>query len=205
LRKQKEEEAMRTIIISVITIIALLLGCRKDDLLVNPQSESNGIIPLAVGNQWIYSLNAYDTTGNIKISTSSTYQVMGDSVNSGVRWFRISNFYCTNKNLGLFSSDGLLALKYPTFVPDSFYVNATVGYIHVISIDTMITIPLGTYHCYAYASDQPISPGMTGSSYEVMYVSPKVGPIKAEIYASPQTNKKQYLYATTELYSLTLH
>ena len=196
---------MRVIIISIVVIIVIVVGCRKDDILVNPQSESNGIIPLAVGNQWIYSLNAYDTTGNVAISTSTTYQVVSDTVHNGIRWFHLSNFYCTNQNLGLFSSDGLLALKYPAAARDSFYVNATVGYMHVLSVDTTITIPLGTYHCYAYTNNQSISPGMIESSREIVYVSPKVGMIKGEIYVLPYASKKQYLYATADLLSFAIY
>jgi hypothetical protein len=188
-------------------LLILVSGCRKDDLIVNPQPEYKGIIPLAIGNKWNFNIYAYDTTGAIIVSNILSYEVIGDSMINGSRWFKISNFLCANRSNGfssLSNSDQLLIFKYPAAAQDSFYVNGVVNYLHVASIDTTITISLGTYHCYAFDSHQLISPGAFGGSYEILYVSPEVGIVKGEVYAAAQVGKKQYLWATTELSSVTL-
>jgi hypothetical protein len=198
----------RGFIIIVANIIFLNVACHKDDLVVNPPPESSGIIPLAVNNEWFYNLTAYDTLGNAIKSVTVPFNITGDSVANGTRWYKIStnlsNFKCTNLANGLFSSDGNLALKYPTFVQDSFYVNGTVGYLSVTTIDTLITISIGSYHCYGYKNIQLHSPGMAGGSHDIVYICPTIGPIKYESYLSTRTGTKQYLRATAELLSVTL-
>jgi hypothetical protein len=194
---------------TVAIMISFVLGCHKDDMIVNPSLQSNGIIPLAVSNAWSYNLSAYDTLGNVVRSVTVPFTITGDSVANATRWYKIStsgsNFKCTNLPNGLFGSDGILAFKYPTFVQDSFYVNGNVGYLSVTTIDTLITISLGSFHCYGYKNIQVHAPGMAGGSHDIVYICPTVGPIKYETYSSTRTGAKQYLAGTGELTSVTLN
>jgi len=198
-----------------ITIISILLisiiGCHKDELLVNPQNDINGIIPLAKGNKWSFSYFEYDSLGSITRAFPNLlkFTVIGDTIINGYRWYKFSNkFWSANTKIG-FTSDGydgrLLIFKYPDLPQDSFYVNSAVNYVHILSIDTLITTSLGTFHCYAYDSHQLVNNNVLGGSYEVMFVSPQIGIVKFEIYASFRIGQKQYLCEQYELSSVTLN
>lgn len=198
---------MRSLIVSTCFIIALNLACKKDDSVVNPGSYSGDIIPLAVGNQWTYNVYLYDSTGASRLLNTMSFEVFGDTMVNRVRWFRFSEFLCANRGDGLHSLDTSgqpLIFKFPTFAQDSFFVNDVVGYLRIAAIDTLITISLGTYRCYAYESRALISPGAFGGSREIIYVSPGTGPIRGEVYVSPRIGERQFLWVAAELTSVTL-
>jgi hypothetical protein len=203
---ERKGGAMSNIIVSLCLVIVLISGCHKNDVIVNAPIDINGIIPMAVGNQWNYNSFLYDSVGAVSMVNTNSYAVVGDTIINGSRWYKISNFLCANRRIGfssLSNSGELLILKYPSSVQDSFYVNGVVNYLHVVSIDTTITISLGTFHCYAFDSHQLITPSALGGSHEIAYVSPGIGPIKLEIYVSNQNGKKQLLWGSVELSSVT--
>ena len=208
---------MRIIIIIFSILFFLVIGCKKDDLIVNP-AAFKVIIPIAVGSRWDYTLNVYDSTGIQQAANTVSYNITKDTIINFSRWYKYSEiitnsqtqsseFFCANTSSGFYSiknSVPFLIFKYPASIHDSYYVNNVINYLHIISIDTSITISLGTFHCYAFDSYQQFYPNMLGGSYEIMYVSPEIGIVKTEIYASFQIGKKQFLWASAELTSAEL-
>ncbi len=197
---------MRRVFISSCLIIVFILGCQNGDSTVNPILYPHDIMPLAIGNQWNYNLYLYDSTGAFHLTKIRSFEVIGDTMIDGVRWFNFSDFLCANRDDGLRSlvtSGQLLIFKFPAFPQDSFFVNDVVGYLRITSIDTVITIALGTFHCVAYESRALISEGAYGT-HEILYVSPGVGPIRFEVYALPRNSEREYLWTTAELSSVTL-
>jgi hypothetical protein len=207
---------MRISIIFVCLSSVIISGCKKNDLIVNPLVDVKGIIPLSVGAQWNYNVYAIDTMNVLQLVNTLSYKIISDSIINNIRWYKFSKinryswenpseFLCTNTQVGLISrisSGSQLVFKYPAAVQDSFYVNEVVNYLHVISIDTLITIPVGTFHCYAFENNQPVFYSAYGGSREILYLSPDAGLVKVEAYASPQVGIKMYLWSYGELSSV---
>ena len=192
--------------ISVICccILFLILGCKKDDSILQPTSFSNTIFPLAVGNTWNFTQHSYDSTGTITSSESLSYVIVRDTIINNSKWYMLwgSLFLLANRDSGLYeylNAGQKLFYKYPANAQDSFYISATYGYLHVKSINISITVPAGTFNCYAYESYIPIA-GAT----EIDYLCPGVGMIKIENYQSAPNSRTQYLSGTSELLSFVL-
>ncbi len=209
---------MRTTFVLVFIFFILIAGCnqKKDDLFVNPAPDIKGIVPITIGNQWTYKLFLYDTTGAIRYTTQSPLTVVGDTIINGFRWYKYSYFndykfsyyLCANKQNGFYAlgdSGELLLFKYPAIAGDSFYVNSKLGYLHVLSADTMTTIGSVSYHCVAYESFKSVENNAVGGSHEILFVSPNIGPIKCEVYTSFYSWKKPYLYVYAELVAVNLN
>ncbi len=205
---------MRVVLISISCILVFFLGCHKHDLAVNPQPGSSGIIPLSVGNHWDYNDLDYDSTNTIVYSYVYSFGVIGDSTINGFTWKSVTNYLFANTSNGfcapgksnpLLKSDPLLLLKYPAAAQDSFYLSQGAGYVHITSIDTAITITLGTYRCYTYEAHQFWPSSTVEASHQILFVAPQVGLIKALYYASPQISQKEYLSNSVQLIGLALN
>ena len=56
-----------------------IAGCKKDDTRCKP-TNFNGMLPLHIGNEWIYQTTFYDTTGAISLQKFDTLLITGDTI-----------------------------------------------------------------------------------------------------------------------------
>jgi hypothetical protein len=185
----------------LILTVALLAGCNESDL-TGPPVDTSVIMPLKVGNMWIDRMSEYDPTGALTSTSFDTVTIISDDVIGNEHWFRNNqSVWRTNRSDGSWVRiDGIdiwLAMKYPAAVLDTFHTdywqetleNGEAGpqyitYLLVTSIDTAITVPAGTFHCYSYkamgayldGSPLPDSMGATGQ----YFCSPGRGLVKSE-------------------------
>ena len=127
------------------------------------------IIPLAVGNAWIYAITAFDSLGNVLGNAVDTSTVARDTVIDSETWYILYN-RGVPVNLGINRSDGYwsrsvtlspgtaniaslgeeyLSSKFPATVGQVF-ANETGYRTVVLDADTMVTVTAGSFECYKY-------------------------------------------------------
>jgi hypothetical protein len=128
-----------------------------------PTKTSGPILPLAVGNQWIYQVTIYkDEYGGIGSISRDTISISFDTLVKGEKWYFLGpnslvGFvgFCTNRPNGLWgmepvSADSqITALIYPnpTFTGDSTSSqHPTV----TLSVDSSISVPYGCFFSNHY-------------------------------------------------------
>jgi hypothetical protein len=179
----------------------ILDGCNKS----NPVESNNltqSIVPLAVGNSWTVLVTYYDTLGPTQVHSEEVFKVYGDTTILSKQFFTYNGFPCANTDSGLVMYTGYsvsstasyhLLYKYPTYSGDSFDDS-----MEVTSIDTLISVPAGAFHCIKY---QDYSSGIR---FEDDYISPGIGIIKIVDYAMLHTNNSLQIEFSRELETYTL-
>ena len=179
-------------------LLIIIAGC---DLLSTSSEESKreDLIPLQVGNTWVHRTRIIDARDNgIRSEETDTLTVVGDTLVSGERWYSIrstfGSFLATNREDGYWTSlppeigplKPTLGYKYPaevgeTFMRPSWPDSAT---IRVISLDTTVTVELGTFTAahYAQISEEGDEPQPCD-----FFVAPGVGILKK---VSPWVNAR---------------
>ena len=134
--------------------------------------DSEVIMPLAVGNFWIYADTTFNPDGSALYVDIDTLHIVRQAVINGATWYYpdtsegldITSQYPLRYMLG---SDGLYnaldntgggvghVAKFPTTKGDTFdlnidQVNGLIFDIKVAATDTSVTTPLSTYFCYKY-------------------------------------------------------
>lgn len=129
-----------------------------------PPVDHGRILPLSVGNVWYYRESLFDTAGVPIGVTRDTFQLVGDTVIAGLRWFadRQGVLYGVNGGIsvrGMFPSDtsATLFLLYP--VRDGLTEYDGPGGYRVSSLGlatvATFTVPAGTFECLAYIFRDP--------------------------------------------------
>jgi hypothetical protein len=173
---------------SILAILALSIayaaGCSKKP--TNPKVQDT-IVPLAVGNLWVYRVTAAAVT-------SDTQEVVRDTVVNGETWYVMGGTgydsahpACwTNRDNGLWvwygfyadSSSRWLLAKYPSKQGETYDVRpwqwGDVLNVEVESTDAEVTTSAGRYRAHCYR----ISLGVV--SFTRYYFSPSVGLVKWE-------------------------
>ncbi|GBD87654.1 hypothetical protein BMS3Abin03_01588 [bacterium BMS3Abin03] len=177
---------MKNLLFFLLLLLAAFAGCNKEDNIVTPAAKTLEIVPLKVGNVWSYQTTTYDTSGNIISTSVDSFSIVSDTIINGRKTFILSTGVLRwNNESGYWVStntDSLLLYKYPANVGDQYSSD-----LKVISIDSMIVIPRGTFRCYGYSG-----------SVAIDYVSPGVGLTKEEWYKN-KFNGVKYLYQKQEL------
>jgi hypothetical protein len=195
-------------ILSLVTL--LLASCSEQS---NPTgsgtSSSNQIMPLAVGNSWTTRVTFYDTTGAVANLDSSTIKIVRDTTIQNEKWFADSSgILYTNRSDGLWmkwASSTVLVAKYPASLGDTF----TTGVFNdmtatVLSMDTSITVPKGTFRCYRYrAIKGAFDTNYSNYSEDNSYFSLGIGLIKWEDYLKTRAGTR-YRYAVGVLTAFVL-
>ena len=145
------------------------------------------IVPLSIGNNWMYHVVEYNSSGGITDEYDTTSTVVDDTVLVDSIWYVVEDGtgamsgIVSNWDEGLWthSPDStpseILALKFPATIGDSYPVYSVT--VHIDDTDANITVPAGTFNCYYYRMTVPIF-GTVGK----IWASPDVGIIKAEAY-----------------------
>jgi len=165
-----------------IIVLFILVGCEKHS---NPLSTSTDttkeIMPLKVGNRWIWQVEQYDSVGAVIVSYCDSLVVLRDSTFQSEKWYLLKgagSILYTNKSDGLYllqSGYAYHLFLYPAKAGDTYY-NPTFTMMKVITIDSLITVPYGAFSCLGY---QAYSQNRLD---EVWYCSPNIGIIKIDDY-----------------------
>lgn len=154
---------MKTRLLALLPMLVLLLpGCNP----LAPDAPSDVIMPLAVGNMWIGNKITYDAQGN-PLSAPDTLRVTRDMKSGSETMFDASDGETyINRADGMWREAGqcsCLRAKYPAKQGDMFNEETTKVLLPdelapvdmktamlVVSTDTTVTVPAGTYRCYHY-------------------------------------------------------
>jgi len=173
---------MKLLMLIIIFCAFYLSGCEKDNNALTEPEGTIEILPLAVGNQWIFDFEFY--------VNDTLHQVLTDSmiIDSTYEW-QGNVWHVLKEQIGIYSSinfyrnteDGLwmmhptyqdttagLYFKYPA-VPGDWWVNGRGDTMMVKSITDTINIPAGTFSgCYHYQF-------VGDNESEGMWLTPGVG------------------------------
>jgi hypothetical protein len=155
-------------------IVFVLIGCSEDDSNPAAPAKTQVLMPLSIGNYWMYQRMRYDN-GEYRFSridTTTIVEEMKDS--SGVNWYvgsRWGGFRNTSQGLEFYF--GMFLLKYPASVGDFFAVSPK-WLVTLQHTDTLVTTPSGDFRCLRYGFGRP------GETEERHYYSPGVGLVRNE-------------------------
>lgn len=162
------------------------------------------IMPLAVGNMWVYSVSYQDTLHFYHYE--DTILITRDTVIGGESWYVDQRgYHYANRSDGLYllnNGQPVLALKFPANINDSFpspFVIPGPPYepirnLVVQSTSQSVTVPKGTYTCIVYRTpDDPAFP----AGYADYRYCPNVGLIQYykdpsyafDRFSDPRVNK----------------
>lgn len=151
---------MKKLSLALILAVVVSLACESDDP-TQPPPETVYIMPLGQGADWSGTLLIDD--GDIERQWSRF--VSGDTLINNQTWYWISTTENgdTSWNAWLYRNDeeGLwwrrvgvdprLAARYPGAIGDTFGLDPDDdSYMEIMSTDTAVTVPAGTFQCYHY-------------------------------------------------------
>jgi len=181
----------------------LIVGCGKRS--DNPASSSpsvtiSGPFPLKVGNVWSYKLTSYDTSGvALAAPQDFVYQITKDTTVFVEQWYCMSGaLYYINRSDGVwrvFNGIPVLFFKYPAKLSDSY--SSSLGRIRVMSIDTSITVPKGTFHCYQYRLSQA-----NGSQFDYYFLE-GIGIARIDVFEQTMSGRT-YIMSQYQLSGYTI-
>lgn len=175
-----------------MTLFAFISGCNKSNP-VSSDESAVGVIPLTIGNTWEYSGVTYDTTSEVAERYSELMNVQRDSIIFG-RHMYLYGSWSTNTDSGLIVGGGFsyvpdpppphdtipawwLVYQYPTKQGESY---RSIGSAIVVgSIDTVIAVTAGSFHCIDYKQY------CQGDLFSEDYICPGIGRIKYVGYFGP--------------------
>ncbi|MGA2296122.1 MAG: hypothetical protein ABSG15_01060 [FCB group bacterium] len=209
---------MKTKILLLVRVLFLtsILGCKsctKSDSPVSP-TISGVLIPLKIGNKWIYQDKQFDNPINPKIGKDTLY-IIKDTIINGETWYipyGEINIPCINRSDGFYSMlpDSLqnfnitLLFKYPANIGDMWNTGDSnrEGNYTLLSKNDTVTVTAGTFICYKYQSESQFSDILLYQK-SLFWICPGIGEIKIEDWESFDTNKLS-LYHSSELLSYEL-
>lgn len=147
-------------------------------------TEPVEIMPLTVGNRWIYHDVQSDTLGHVVWDGYDTLNVTGTAMVGEETWYQCTDGYkYTNRTDGLWKAcqGNVLYRQFPTTRGASYQSGSYPDYycspslIRVTGVDTVITVPAGTFHCITYYSGD-----YYGRTY--YHYAPNVGLVRSDSY-----------------------
>ncbi|MBI2429450.1 MAG: hypothetical protein HYV29_11775 [Ignavibacteriales bacterium] len=197
---------MKTIgIIPSLAIIFIALNfssCKSNFTSSNDDIE--GILPLAVGNTWIYRTNySFGVPSIDSTFQMDTMTVVRDSMIGNERWFAIhyslsASHQITGENYYINRIDGLYILylsqqfgshqdpsidhliKYPSNIGDSIVNSGSI--IKLTSMTDTVTVDQAQITCHTYQVYNSARDTTVG--YNLIYLNPNVGIVKTDTYSS---------------------
>jgi hypothetical protein len=201
----------------MIRYIILSLAVVASSYAQTPSTASDShlpIMPLKVGNIWIYRFQWVDSNGVVRMTRLDTQRVISKMVCDGETWYRLNN----GKSFYINRADGLWIqfdsskvehwARYPTKPGATFGADtskdASGRWVMriptlVASVDTQITVPAGTYRAILYTTRHAQrSDWKTGAGTEHYYV-PGVGEIGWQLLVSPSEGSRNLMIFRKEL------
>ncbi len=173
---------MTKILVLTLTAVVFCVGCGDDEPTAPaPAAVDDVIMPLAVGNKWVYDVKQYNIGGMLEDEWTDSLVIEDSGAVAGDMWY-VDNgdSQYANRTDGLWfraASGGVVSLlfKYPVSVNDVWQGS---GYAMKLESKTAATsVPLGSYTCYRYLREYPAG---TGHGMEFYYLVPDTGIVRYE-------------------------
>lgn len=187
--------ADRLLIAFLVTALvwSSIIGCGKDEP-TEPESPGGVIVPMAVGNRWDYQVSHYPAGGN-PYQTDDSIVIVGQvNVGGEARYVANANEHFVNRGSGLWykpsgTSTIYLLFAYPTDI-GAVWPSGLQGEVAVtlLSKTSQVTVPHGSYSCYRYLAEYPVS---SGQGLRYYYVVPNVGIVQYQIWDSAGINLEE--------------
>jgi len=184
--------------IDLLLVVVLSWAASGCQGILGPKSDgnSNQLLPLHVGNQWVYSVTVFDSSGNQTSSYLDTAVVKIDTTIAGLTWYLVPTLpgidtepglyltYYANENDGLWerlsSHDTVFQVfffKYPANEGESWETHPRDSSC-VRAADCQLSVPYGSLHCIKYQM------GIEFSRYDSVfaYFKPGLGLVMFEEY-----------------------
>jgi hypothetical protein len=140
----------------MLFLVFISISCQKDEVMSNGNVTPPVIMPLAVGNQWIFRITEEDSLFHIVSTNYDTLRIIKDTLIANEKWCLDNDgeIY-SNRSTGLWkivNGAPSLLLKYPANTTDSYLSGDINGgnLIDVASTRRYIHVPDGDYECYMY-------------------------------------------------------
>lgn len=196
-----------------IVMILLLVGCGSEETanrqeepapvaIAETETDTNqeappplagvDLMPLEIGNIWVYELSTIDTTtGELTVNKIDTFRVENDTAIGGETFYKISGMgprgtLATNREDGFWINgpmgNPLMLAKFPGVEGDDFSMTVGPQLIQNTLVKTglKIEVPAGEFYCYQYSQ---ILGSIRRTTYN--YFAPGVGLVKMETLGSP--------------------
>lgn len=202
----------RNIILFIVApMMALFLHFCTDVTSTMPIQQTPVIMPLAIGNYWIYKFGDVDSSGAWINSTFDTLTIIKDTIVDNERWFIRNetnpsnkfafNMYLINRTSGLLMRNYIMgdskhlitfpAQKGNISIISTADTGRSVAFcVKVIDLDVPVNVPKGAFLCYKYAEGLGNNWDSTAFSPIIdvcNYYAVGVGKAKSEYYAIDQT------------------
>jgi len=168
-----------------VILLLTFTSCKTDNPVDINTPSTSVLLPLDVGNSWTFRRTEYNTNGSVNYIDTITQNIVKDSSLYGFKWSFESyeQFLYQNDKQGLwiFYTEPRLYYRYPSSPNVHFVQNYDT--VTVVSTDTLITTPAGSFHCYHYKIDfnnfpinQFICPdlGFVNMEYGYYYYTPPI-------------------------------
>lgn len=166
--------------LGVVLIVLFGLGCKSNDNVTNSSEVTSVILPLAVGNEWIYAHNS--------TQPPDTHRVLSDTTIDGETWYLWQSQAGTvipaiNRSTGLWINSGGVEyrfLKYPASSGDTYQftnLQATVE-----STRDSVEVPGGFHFCWKYVFTY------AGNNALILFAAPDIGIVRWEEW-NAETNQ----------------
>ena len=174
-------------------LLLTFTSCKTDNPVDVNTPSTSVLLPLDVGNSWTFRRTVYNTDGSINYSDTITQKIVKDSSLYGFQWsfesYEQILYQNDEQGLWIFYTEPRLYYRYPSFRNVNFVQNFDT--VTVISTDTLVTTPAGTFHCYHYRIDfnnfpinQFICPdlGFVNMEYGYYYPTPPYGRLESYLW-----------------------
>lgn len=182
---------------------AIFISCNSEDESTGATTpkEVKVIMPLAVGNAWTFSIRSVVPPSKETTTTAYTVTLTNRSTINAEYWYSSNGgLMFTNRVSGLWegssAASASLYLRYPVSKGETFGVGTgTPMLVHVRSVDSLITIPAGTFPCVVYTYDD-------SSRYIEHLYAVNVGEVRSTVIHRTGAEAGQYSQWTLKSYSL---
>jgi hypothetical protein len=136
-------------------LAVILVSCNNSESPCVPVKTSGPIVPLAIGNQWVYHITEF-ADGSVTRSYYDTLTIRRDTLINGEKWYFYYGGFWTNRSNGLWgvfqvtkdSVTPVLIYPYPTSVGTVIHLPSDSGF--VFAVDTLISVPYGCFYTNVY-------------------------------------------------------
>ena len=172
--------------IVIAALVIGFIGCGDDDNGLTGPDITSELIPLAVGNCWIFDVETY-VDDSLFYQGADTTEIEKDTTWGGYTWYDYQG-WIRNAEDGLWGllinddyPEGIaeLFIKYPASANDSWVLESDSTTITVESISETVTVPAGTFNgCYRIRMDFVDVDGVIEG--QSIWVKPGIGVIQSE-------------------------
>ena len=136
-----------------LILVLIIIKCAKENNPLESPNNPKELMPLQIGNYWIYEISDYDSVGRLIELSSDTLMITASINYNGLKYYLYNgntySGFCNKHDgyyeLSLSSYDERLNWKYPAIVGEQGLDG------QVVSTTTSKQVPSGNYiNCYQY-------------------------------------------------------